>query len=139
MIGKPLSARYELGAIDPEKAETILRELLATQARHLVEVRARGNGMIACLVTRADESSVRLCKSIGFALKRGGTGVFGLMGDDATRLFRRWSPEERAWLLAPSGARETKVILVAGGLALLSIEARDRKAVVEALRPSTGA
>ena len=84
-------------------------------------VRRRDERMIACLVVRADQASVRVCRSLGFEVKRGGTGVFGLLGEDAARLFPQLPPHQRAWLDTPCEPRETKVLLIAGGTALLSL------------------
>ena len=121
MTGKSLKERYVLGPLAPERAQAVLREMLASQAPHLVLVRAQDPRMIACLVVRAEPVSVRVCRSLGFAVKRGGTGVFGLLGEDAARLFPDLTAQQRAWLEAPCGPRETKVLLLAGGTALLSI------------------
>ncbi len=66
-------------------------------------------------------------------MKLGGTGVFGLLGADAARLFAPWPPHQRAWLETPCGPRETKVLLLAGGLALFSLEASAGKVVVTAV------
>ena len=88
--------------------------------------------MIACLVVSADKPTVRLCGTLGFSVKPGGTGVFGLAGVDAARLFGELSPDQRTWLEAPCGARETKVLLVAGGTALLSLETSEGKVAITA-------
>ena len=130
MIGKSLRERYALGPLPVERAVAVLKEVLPVQAPHLVEVRARGPQMIACLVVRADKPTVRLCRTLGVAVKAGGTGVFGLEGGDAARLFGELSLAQRAWLEAPCGQRETKVLLVASGTALLSLETSDGKVVI---------
>jgi hypothetical protein len=128
MIGKSLRERPELAALPPERALATLTDVLASHARELVEVRAADARMIACVVARADKAGVRLCKALGFRLRPGGTGVFGLLGADATRLLANPTPEQRAWLETPCGPRQTKVLLVSeGGLALLSIEANAGK------------
>jgi hypothetical protein len=132
MIGKSLRERHTLGAIEGERAVAVLTQMLASQAAHLVQVRAQDARMVACLIVRADEASVRLCRALGFRLKRGGTGVFGLLGDDAARLLGPLT-EHREWLETPCGPRETKVVLIAGGIALLSIETNDGKAVITAV------
>lgn len=133
MIGKSLRERHALGALEGERAVALLTEMLATQAAHLIQVRAQDPAMIACLVVRADEGSIRLCRTLGFEVKPGGTGVFGLLGSDATRLFGAFAPDQRAWLATPCGPRETKVLLVAEGTALLSLETNDGKVVVTAV------
>lgn len=132
MIGKSLRERHTLGALSEERAVTVLKEMLASQAAHLVEVRAQDARMIACLVVRADPPSLRLCRTLGFDVKRGGTCVFGLLGDDAARLFTELPAHQRSWLEAPCGPRETKVLLVAGGTALLSLETHDGKVAITA-------
>lgn len=122
MIGKKLSERYSLGALPPARAVELLRELLSTHARPVVEVRARDPGMIACVFAHADKQTLRLCREIGLEMTPGGTGVVGLTGEDVARLVPSLDARQRDWLRAPCAARETKVLLVAGGLALLSIE-----------------
>lgn len=130
MIGKSLRERYALGALSAERAVTVLKGVLPSQAENLVEVRARDPRMIACLVVRADKPAVRLCRTLGITVKPDGTGVFGLLGEDAARLFAELAPEQRSWLAVPCGPRETKVLLIAGGTALLSLEAADGKLVI---------
>jgi hypothetical protein len=122
MIGKSLRQRYALGALAPDLAVALVTEALPSQAPHLVKVRAQDPRMIACLVVRADDASVRFCRGLGFDVKRGGTFVFGLLGADAARLFRDLPAHQRAWLEGACGPRETKVFLIAGGTALLSLE-----------------
>lgn len=134
MIGKSLSERYTLRSLAPDDAITTLKEQLGGQGKHLVEVRARDARMVACLVAGADEAAVRFCRSLGFRLSRGGTGVFGLLGTDAARVFGDLPEHHRTWLETPSGARETKVVLVAGGgRALLSIDTSDGKVAIRAV------
>jgi hypothetical protein len=133
MIGKSLNDRYTVGTLAPARAVAVVREMLGSQAAHLVQVRAQDARMIACLVVRADPPSVRLCRSLGFEVKRGGTGVFGLLGEDAAGLFPQLPPDHRSWLEAPCGPRETKVLLVAGGLALVSLETDGGKVTVTAV------
>ena len=135
MIGKSLRERWELGQIEPDEATLVLREQLASQAKPLVEVRAQDPRMIACLVVRADKPALRLCRGLGFDMKPGGTAVFGLLGTDAAELFAQLPNQQRAWLEAACGPRETKVLLVArGGLALLSLETSEGKLTVTAVR-----
>lgn len=133
MIGKSLSQRNTLGALSADRAVAVLTEMLASQAKHLVEVRAQGAPFIACLFVRADKLSVRVCRELGFRLKLGATGVFGLEGADAARLFLELQAEQRTWLETPCGARETKVLLVAGGTALLSLETHEGKVAITAV------
>jgi len=133
MIGKSLNERYTLGSLAADDAVARMKELLATQGRPLVEVRARDPRMVAFLVARADEASVRFCRSLGFRLSRGKTGVFGLLGSDAARVFGELPEHQRSWLETPCGPRETKVVLVAGGgRALLSIDAREGQVAIAA-------
>jgi len=134
MIGKSLSERYTLGSLAPDEAVALLKEQLGARGKDLVEVRARDARMIACLVARADEAAVRFCRSLGFRLSRGGSGVFGLLGTDAARLFGELPEHQRTWLETPCGPHETKVVLVGGGgRALLSIETSDGKVTINAV------
>lgn len=132
MIGKSLSQRHVLGELPAERAVQVLTEMLGSQAAHIVEIRAQEAHMIAIVVVRADEASVRFCRELGFRLKRGSTAVFGLLGTDAARLFAPHSDARGEWLATPCGPRETKVLLVAGGTALLSIETNDGKVAITA-------
>jgi hypothetical protein len=134
MIGKSLRERYELGQLDEANAVAVLKEMLASHAKPLVEVRAQDARMIACLVVRADKAALRLCRELGFDLRPGGTSVFGLLGRDAARLFVRLPEHQRSWLEAPCGPRETKVLLVAGGTALLSLETHEGRVAITAVR-----
>ena len=122
MIGKPLRERYDLGALPNDRAVALAHEALATHARPLVEVRARGAEMIACLVVRADKPARTLCRQLGLDVKPGASAVFGLSGSDAARLFERLAAHQKAWLEIPCGPRETKLLLLAGGIALVSLE-----------------
>lgn len=92
--------------------------------------------MIACVVARTDKVSNRLCRSIGVEVKPGKTGVFGLTGEDVVRLFPQLSDHQRVWLEAPASARETKVLLIAGGTALLSLVISDGKLEISAIPTS---
>lgn len=128
MIGKSLNQRHTLSPLAPERAGAIITEMLETQARSIVELRARDEQMIACLVVRADQPTVRLCRALGFDVKRGGTAAFGLLGPDAATLFAKHAPlaeQQIEWLGTPCGPRETKVLLLAGGIALVSLETKD--------------
>lgn len=137
MIGKSLRERHTLGVLSEERAVAVLKEMLASQATRLVQVRAQDPRMIACLVVRADPPSIRLCRTLGFDVKRGGSGVFGLLGDDAARLFTDLPAHQRSWLEAPCGPRETKVLLVASGTALLSVETNEGKVSITAVPNAT--
>lgn len=132
MIGKPLRDRFSLGPLDDARAVDVLRELLASHGRPLVEVRSKDARMIACVVVRADKLAVKQCRALGLDVKPGATAVFGLLGADAARLFERLDDAQRSWLETPCGPRETKVLLVAGGLALLSIRTEGGKVEVSA-------
>ncbi len=133
MIGKSLRERNTLSPLSEQRAVALLTAALRARARHLVEVRAEDERMIACLFVDADKPSVRLCKELGFHLKPGATAVFGLLGEDAARVLPDLSESQRAWLATPCGPRETKVFLVAGGTAFLSIETGEGQVVVTAL------
>ena len=89
--------------------------------------------MVACLFVRADKLGVRVCKDLGFDLRPGATAVFGLLGEDAARLFPDLPAHERAWLATPCSARETKVLLIAGGRAMLSLQAHEGRVTISAL------
>lgn len=131
MIGKPLSERYGHGvSLAGEAAVAIVKERLGPDGAALVQVRAKDARMIACLVVRADSAGVRLCRELGLEMKPGGTGVVGLIGCDAARLLARLPAHQKRWLQTPCGPRETKVLLVAGGIALVSVEAGDNGVVV---------
>jgi hypothetical protein len=130
MIGKSLRERHGLGALPSERAIALMNEVLDAQAPHLVEVRMHDARMIACVVVRADAPTLRFCDKLGFAMKEGGTGVFGLLGADAARLFPHLPSAHRAWLEVPCGPRETKVMLISGGTALLSLETVQGKVTV---------
>ncbi len=134
MIGKSLRQRHAPRALDGDQAIALVTEALASQAEHLIAVRAHDARMIACLVVRADSDSVRLCKALGFEATPGGTGVFGLPGIDVARALAPLASHQREWLEATCGARETKVLLIAGGTALLSLETKDGKLVATAVR-----
>ncbi|MBX3206593.1 MAG: hypothetical protein KF764_16085 [Labilithrix sp.] len=133
MIGKSLRERWELGQLDADKAVALLKQMLGSHAEPLVEVRRKDARMIACLVVGADKPTLRLCRELGFEMRPGGTGVFGVLGGDAARLFDTLPEPRRAWLEAPCGPRETKVLLVAGGIALLSLETSDGAVTITAV------
>ncbi len=135
MIGKSLNERYgKLLPLAPEDAVARLEEVLAARAKDVVEVRAQDERAIACVVLRADAGAVRLVRDLGLDVKPGGTAVFGLLGPDAAKAFETTLPQhQREWLARPCGARETKVLLLAGGIALLSIVAEGGKVSVAAV------
>jgi hypothetical protein len=122
VIGKSLSQRVAPGPLAAEQAAAVMKEMLPSQAENLVRVRARGAGMVAFLVVRADAASVRIARALGLEVKRGGTVVFGVAGVDAARLLVELPAPQRAWLEAPCAARETKVFLLAGGTALVTLD-----------------
>lgn len=130
MIGKSLRERYAQRLLSEDEAIALVHEMLASHAKPIVDVRVQDARMIACLVVRANEAAVRACRALGFDMKLGGTGVFGLLGADAARLFADLSAGQRTWIAAPCGPRETKVLLLARGIATLSIETNDGKVVV---------
>lgn len=132
MIGKSLRDRYSLGALADDRAVAVLREVLASHGKPLVEVRAKDAKMIACVVVRADKLAVKQCRALGLDVKPGATAVFGLLGVDAARLFEQLTEAQKTWLETPCGPRETKVLLVAGGLALLSITTADGRVEITA-------
>lgn len=125
MIGRSLKSRFGvLGTLDADRARAILEGELSAHAEAMVRVRAEDPKMIVCLVVGADEGAVRVCRSLGLEMRPGGSGVFGLLGEDAARAFPDLSEPHRAWLAAPCAARETKVLLIAeSGAALLSLHA----------------
>jgi hypothetical protein len=133
MIGKPLRDRHALGPLADARAIAIMNERLAPDAAALVGVRAQDARMIACLIVRADQAAVRLCRAIGLRMTLGATGVVGLLGADAARLFSELPASQRTWLETPCGPRETKVLLVAGGIATLSLETNEGQVVVTAV------
>lgn len=130
MIGKSLRERFSLVVLPPERAVSILTRALGSLAKLVVQVRAEDASMIACLVVDADKPAIAFCKSVGFDIRPGGSGVFGLPGDAAAKLFPASTSAQRAWLETPCSARETKVLLVSGGIALLSLETNEGKVTV---------
>lgn len=130
MIGKSLRERYSLVVLPPDRAVAALTGALGSLAKLVVQVRAQDASMIACLVVDADKPSVSFCKSIGFEMKPGGSGVFGLPGEAAAKIFPAPTAAQRAWLETPCGPKETKVLLVASGVALLSLETNDGKVTI---------
>jgi hypothetical protein len=122
MIGKSLSARYTLSPLAPDVAVAALKDALSSHGKLLVEVRASDPQMLACLIVRADEAAVRFCRTLGFRMRPGGSGVFGLRGEDAARVVPGLSPAEQAFVQTPCTVRQTKVLLISDGRALLSID-----------------
>ncbi len=121
MIGKSLRERSTFGPLSTKDAERLCREAMATHAASIVAVRTKDPGLVACVVVRADGLTLRVCQNLGFDLKRGATAVFGIPGVDAGHVFPELGEERHAWLAAPSGPRETKLLLLSGGFALLSL------------------
>ncbi len=132
MIGKSLSERHGRGRLADAKAIAQVGEALTTQAANVLEIRLRDPRMVACLVVQADRASVRRCEALGFSVSPGGTGVFGLLGADAARLFPELGPAQRAWLEISCTPRETKVLLISSGFALLSLETNAGKVTITA-------
>jgi hypothetical protein len=130
MIGKSLQERHGLGVLEADRAIAIMNDVLRSHAKPIVEVRARDPRMIACVVANADEAGVRLCRRFGLELKPGGVGVFGVFGADVSRLFPNLSAGQASFVAEPCGPRETKVLLVAGGTAFLSLEASGKNVVI---------
>lgn len=124
MIGRTLAQRYGQSLfIREDRAVFVVKQALARHAKPLVEVRAHDAAMVACLVLQADAHEIKRCADLGFAVDKGGSGVFGLMGKDVAEVFPEFPPHHKRWLALPCGPRETKVLLLTeGGTALLSIE-----------------
>ena len=133
MIGRSLNDRFVLGLVPGPRAVALLEEAMPTQSRHLVDIRAQGATMIAVLFVNADRQAVKLCRELGMALEPGATAAMGLLGDDAARLFPTLPESDRAWLREPCAARETKILLISGGRALLSLTIAEGKATVTAV------
>lgn len=134
MLGRSLNARFgNLVTLAPEDAVAKLEAVLASRAEDVVRVRAKDARAVACVIADADEGVVRVCRGLGLDVKRGGTAVFGLMGTDAAKSFPMLAPHQKTWLEEPCGARETKVLLLAGGIALLSLVADGGKVTVTAV------
>ncbi len=123
MLGRSLNARYALSALAAARAVSLLTQAMSTHAQEIVAVRARDASMVACVVVRADRLTVRTCRALGLEIKEGASGVFGLEGRDAARLFQGLRPHQIAWLEDAAKARETKVLLLSGAYALVSVVA----------------
>lgn len=121
MIGKSLRERTTFGPLSEKDATRLCKEAMATHAAPIVETRTKDPRMIVCVVVRADALTQRVCKNVGFELKKGTTAVFGVLGEDAAEAFPELGPEHLAWLAAPNEPRETKILLLSGGFALLSL------------------
>jgi hypothetical protein len=133
MIGKPLRERNALAPLSDERAVAVMLERLTPDAAALIEVRKQNAKMIACLIVRADQTTLRMCRALGLRMTLGGTGVVGLLGADAAQFFSQLPASKRAWLETPCGPRETKVLLVAGGIATLSLQTEGGKVTVTAV------
>jgi hypothetical protein len=120
-------------ALPPARAEALLTQALDTRAAEIVTVRAQDAGMVACVVVRADRLTARTCRSLGLEIKEGASGVFGLQGKDAAGLFQGLKPHQIAWLETPAGARETKVLLLSGAYALVSVVAQAGKVTLQVI------
>ena len=121
MIGKSLRARFELTPIPDARACALVVQALDSHAQDIVLVRSQGPAMVACVVLRADRVVARTCRGLGLEIKEGHDGVFGLLGTDLVRLIAGLTQPQIEWLVAPAGERETKVLLLAGGLGLVSV------------------
>lgn len=135
MLGKSLNARFALAPMLASRATTVLTQAMATQAAPIVQVRAQDAAMVACVVVRADRVTLRTCRALGLDIEEGKSGVFGLLGKDAARLFEGLRPHQIEWLEAPAGPRETKVLLLSGGFALVSLTTTEGKVELEVLPP----
>ena len=131
MIGKSLTERSSFGPLSAKDAERLCKEALTTHAAPIVEVRTKDPRMVVCVVVRADTLTVRVCKNLGFDLKRGASAIFGFLGEDAARVFPELGAERHAWLGTPNALRETKVLLLSGGFALLSLHTNGKKVTLE--------
>jgi hypothetical protein len=133
MIGKSLNERHGVGVLDRDAATAILKDVLRSHAKPIVDVRARDARMIACVVADADDAGMRLCRRFGLELRRGGVGVFGVLGADVMRVFPSLTAAQAEWVTVPCGLRETKVLLMAGGkIALLSLDTNEGQVRVTA-------
>lgn len=121
MIGKGLHDRHDLPALDGVLARQRMEEAMVQLGKAIVEVRSRDPEMVACVVLRADDAAVRLCKKLGLRIKPSGSAVFGLLGKDAGAVLGTRARARKEWLATPSSAKETKAVLVAGGIAFFTI------------------
>lgn len=127
MIGRSLKERHGvLPLLPPDRAREALSSAMPKHGPDLVEVRKQG--LIAVMVLDAHDGSIRLLESIGLQIAPGGSAVFGLAGPDAAEMFP--SLNQRAWFEAPLGPKETRVVLVTAGLALVSIDVEPGGAVI---------
>ncbi len=133
MLGRSLNARYALSALAAARAVSLLTQAMSTHAQDIVAVRTQDASMVACVVVRADRLTVRTCRALGLAIKEGASAVFGLLGTDAARLFQGLKPHQIAWLEDPAKARETKVLLLSGAYALVSVVADGGKVTLDVL------
>jgi hypothetical protein len=128
VVGKKLSERGVLRPLGDKEAARALNEALREQASLIVSVRAEN--MIAVVVRRADRDAVKLCKHLGFKLTPGASVVFGLSYRDAARVFDQLPAAQREWLETQCRPNETKVLLIAGGTALVSLDVVDGQVIV---------
>lgn len=122
MIGKSLTERSSFGPLSLADTERLAKEIVASHARAIVETRAKSAKMVVCAVVRAEGLTLRVCKNLGFDLKRGASAVFGVRGDDVPSAFPELGPDHHAWLAVPSVDRETKMIVLSGGYAVLGLK-----------------
>lgn len=135
VIGKPLSARLSFGPLSSDDATRLAREVLRTHAAPIVEVRRKGAGMVVVCVLRADGLTLRVCKNLGFDLRRGSSAVFGVLGEEAARAFPELGEARLGWLAEPSGPRQTKLLVLSGGFALVAVEAEGSAVSVTHVEP----
>lgn len=131
MIGKSLRERMSFGPLSVSDTERLCKEVVASHARALVETRAKSPRMVVCAVVRAEGLTLRVCKNLGFDLKRGATAVFGVRGEDVPAAFPELGPPRHEWLAVPSRDRETKLLVLSGGFALVGLRIEDGVVVFE--------
>ncbi|MFO0676202.1 MAG: hypothetical protein U0169_06690 [Polyangiaceae bacterium] len=132
MIGRSLNQRHSLAPLSGDVASKELTALLRTHARPIIEVRAKGASMIVVAVVRATTPVVKRMHSLGIEVREGATALFGLDGEDAAGLFPEFGADGAEWFRTPAEARETKILLFAGGTALASIRTEAGEVSVEA-------
>lgn len=137
MIGKSLRERMSFGPLSTAETERLCKEVVASHARAIVEIRAKSPRMIVCAVVRAEGLTLRVCKSLGFDMKRGASAVFGVLGADVPAAFPELGLERHAWLAVPNDDRETKMLVLSGGFALVAL--RIEGPTVSFVHPSFGA
>jgi len=137
MIGKSLRERATFGPLSAAETERLCREVVASHPRAIVETRAKSPRMVVCAVVRATGLTLRVCKSLGFDIKKGASAVFGVLGEDVPAAFPELGAERHGWLAVPSEERETKMLVLSGGFALVAL--RIGSGGVSFVHPSFGA